>query len=279
MRIGFIGAGKVGCSLGKYFKSRGAEVVGYYSRTLDSARTAAEFVGTNYYESLETVVGFSDCLFFTVNDTAIADVWTKVRKLDISGKMICHCSGAKSASVFEGVDERKAYGFSLHPISPFSSRYDSYKNIKDAYFTLEGNKEKLDVMEAFLHEMQLSYTVISGEEKVKYHAACVFASNLMVALSKDAIDLLCEVGFSEEDAQRALAPLMEQNLKAILEKGPKEALTGPMERGDGETIRNHLEVLKENKREVYQVLSKELLEIAREKHKEKDYESIEGLLR
>ena len=278
MKIGFIGAGKVGCSLGKYFAGQHADVVGYYSRTLDSAKTAAEFVGTNYFESLETVVDLSDCLFFTVNDTAILDVWNKVKELDISGKIICHCSGAKSASVFEGVDEKGAYAFSLHPISPFSSRYDSYKNVKDAYFTIEGNEKKLPDMEKFLQKMHLSYTKIFGEEKVKYHAACVFASNLMVALSKDAIDLLCEVGFSEEDAQRALAHLMEQNLKAILEKGPKEALTGPMERGDGETIRNHLEVLKENKREVYQVLSKELLEIAREKHKEKDYESIEGLL-
>lgn len=279
MKIGFIGAGKVGCSLGKYFKNRGADVVGYYSRTLDSARTAAEFVGTNYFKSLETVVEESDCLFFTVNDTAILDVWNKVKELDISEKIICHCSGAKSASVFEGVDEKNAYGFSLHPISPFSSRYDSYKNVKDAYFTIEGNEKKLPEMEEFLQEMHLSYTVISGEEKVKYHASCVFASNLMVALAKDAIELLEEVGFSNEDAQRALAPLMEQNLKAILKKGPKEALTGPMERGDDETIKSHLEVLKENKRAVYQVLSKELLEIAKEKHKEKDYESIEGLLR
>jgi len=278
MDIGFIGAGKVGCSLGKYFSLMGANVTGYYSRTLSSAKAAAEFVGTNYYESLETVVRESDCLFFTVNDGAIAPVWNEVKKCDISGKIICHCSGAKSASVFEGIEKKGAYGFSLHPISPFSSKYDSYKNIKDAHFTIEGEKEKLPEMEAFLKQMQLKYTVLSGENKVKYHSACVFASNLAIALFDDAAELLCEVGFTKEDATKALAPLVYQNMDAFFEKGAKEALTGPVERDDTATVEAHLSMLSGNTKVVYQSLSKDLLRIAKEKHKEKDYTDIERIL-
>lgn len=278
MKIGFIGAGKVGCSLGKYMKDRGVDVVGYSSRTLTSAKTAAEFVGTNYFESFETVVKESDCLFFTVNDTGIIDVWNQVKKMDISGKIICHCSGAKSASVFEGIDECRAYGFSLHPISPFSSKFDSYKNIEDACFTLEGASEKLPVMENFLRDLHLSYTVISGENKVKYHSACVFASNLMVALMDDAMNLLEETGFSKEDAKNALAPLILQNVNSVLEKGTKEGLTGPMERNDVGTVKSHLDVLDGNTKEVYRVLSKDLLRISKEKHKEKDFKDMEKLL-
>ncbi|MCR5272047.1 MAG: DUF2520 domain-containing protein [Lachnospiraceae bacterium] len=278
MNIGFVGAGKVGCSLGKYFFDKGMSVTGYYSKTLHSAETAAEFVGTNYYESLETVVESSDCLFFTVTDSSIEEVWEKVKKTDISGKIICHCSGAKSASVFEGIDERGAYGFSLHPISPFSSRYESYKNVKDAYFTLEGNRKKMPEMETFLRTLGLHYTVISGEDKVRYHAACVFASNLMVGLVEDATELLVSSGFDRTDALKALAPLMRQNLEAIIEKGTSEALTGPMERADLATIKSHLETLDGNKREVYKALSRELLKIAKEKHKEKDYGNIERVL-
>lgn len=278
MDIGFIGAGKVGCSLGKYFSLMGANVTGYYSRTLSSAKAAAEFVGTNYYESLETVVKHCDCLFFTVNDGAILPVWNEVKKCDISGKIICHCSGAKSASVFEGMEEGGAYGFSLHPISPFSSKYDSYKNVADAHFTIEGNKEKLPEMEAFLKRMHLSYTVLSGENKVKYHSACVFASNLAIALFDDAAELLCDVGFSKEDAYKALSPLIYQNIDSFLEKGAKEALTGPVERNDAETVKAHVSVLSGNTKNVYQSLSKDLLRIAKEKHKEKDYTDIESML-
>ena len=278
MDIGFIGAGKVGCSLGKYFSLMGTNVTGYYSRTLSSAKAAAEFVGTNYYESLETVVRESDCLFFTVNDGAILSVWNEVKKFDISGKIICHCSGAKSASVFEGIEKIGAYGFSLHPISPFSSKYDSYKNIKDAHFTIEGEKEKLPEMETFLKQMQLKYTVLSGENKAKYHSACVFASNLAIALFDDAAELLCEVGFTKEDACKALSPLIYQNIDSFLEKGAKDALTGPVERDDTATVEAHLSVLSGNTKVVYQSLSKDLLRIAKEKHKEKDYTDIERIL-
>ena len=278
MKIGFIGAGKVGCSLGKYFALQGAEVTGYYSRSLSSAKTAAEFVGTNYYESLETVVRESDCLFFTVNDTAISEVWDMVKNMNVKDKIICHCSGAKSASEFSGADERKAYGFSLHPISPISSRYDSYKNIVEAFFTLEGNKEKLPKMEAFLKDMHLRYTVISGHDKMKYHGACVFASNLMVALAYDATKLLEETGFSSKDAKKAIAPLMLQNMEAVATKGPMEALTGPVERADVETVAGHLSVLSGNQKEIYRNLSQELIAIAKEKHKEKDYGNMEALL-
>ena len=278
MRIGFVGAGKVGCSLGKYFAIKGASVSGYYSRTLASAKAAAEFVGTNYYESLETVVDESDCLFFTVNDAAIEDVWNKVKEMNISGKIICHCSGAKSASVFEGIDEREAFGFSLHPISPFSSKYESYKNVEDAYFTLEGENIALSKMKEFLGEMGLSYSLLSGDNKVKYHGACVFASNLAIGLFDDATKLLCDVGFTKEDAKRALKPLILQNITAFLEKDAKDALTGPVERGDVATVEAHLSVLDNNQKEVYRSLSKELLGIAKEKHKEKDYGNMESLL-
>ncbi|MCR4674457.1 MAG: DUF2520 domain-containing protein [Lachnospiraceae bacterium] len=278
MKIGFIGAGKVGCSLGKYFKDKGKDVVGYYSKTPASSKTAAEFVGTNYFESLETVVSESDCLFFTVNDASISDVWREVKKLDVSGKIICHCSGAKSASVFEGIDEAGAFGFSLHPISPFSSKFDSYKNVKDAFFTLEGNEKKYSVMENFLKELGLNVTIISGEDKVKYHSACVFASNLVVGLLDDAMGILEETGFSKEDAKNALAPLILQNVHSILEKGTTEALTGPMERCDTETVKAHLDALEGNKKEVYKTLSKDLLRISKEKHKEKDFLNMENLL-
>jgi predicted dinucleotide-binding enzyme len=46
MKIGFIGAGKVGFSLGKYFCEHGLDVIGYFSRNPQSALQAAEFTGT-----------------------------------------------------------------------------------------------------------------------------------------------------------------------------------------------------------------------------------------
>ena len=55
MRIGFIGAGRVGCTFGKYFREHGIEVSGYYNRTAEKAKEAAEFTDTLYYEDLMTL--------------------------------------------------------------------------------------------------------------------------------------------------------------------------------------------------------------------------------
>ena len=67
-------------------------------------------------------------------------------------------------------------------------------------------------------------------------------------------------------------------MDAFFEKGAKEALTGPVERNDAETVKAHVSVLSENAKEIYKTLSKDLLRIAKEKHKEKDYTDIERIL-
>lgn len=100
MKAGFIGAGKVGFSLGKYLKERGTELTGYYSRSSRSAIEAAEFTDTKSYENLADIVNDSDTLFITVPDGAIGTVWEELRNLPIKDKNICHCSGSISSTVF-----------------------------------------------------------------------------------------------------------------------------------------------------------------------------------
>ncbi len=76
MRIGFIGAGRVGTSLGKYLSENGLSVSGFYSRTQSSAEESAEFIGgsASAYSGIKEIITDSDLIFITVNDGAIADV-------------------------------------------------------------------------------------------------------------------------------------------------------------------------------------------------------------
>ena len=92
MKIGFIGAGKVGFSFGKYFTMHQLSVSGYYSRNPQSAQNAAEFTQTKKFDTLEAVIYESDILFLTVPDDAIASVWEKMKQYPIAEKYICHCS-------------------------------------------------------------------------------------------------------------------------------------------------------------------------------------------
>lgn len=76
MKIGFIGAGKVGFSLGKYLQNNcsqnDVEIVGYFSKSLKSAKSAADFTSTKLYINLKNILKDSDTLFLTVPDGSIS---------------------------------------------------------------------------------------------------------------------------------------------------------------------------------------------------------------
>ena len=145
MTIGFIGAGKVGFSLGQFFAHGGLPMTGYYSRHRDSAQEAAERTGTRQFASLEALVRASDAIFLTVPDGAISAVYEKLRQFDLTGKQLCHCSGAISAQeAFPGAEELGAELYSIHPLFPVSDKYVAWRELTGAFFCIEGVGTHLD---------------------------------------------------------------------------------------------------------------------------------------
>ena len=86
MRTGIIGAGKVGCSLGKYFRLNNLKITGYYDVNENLANEAATFTETTFIEDLETIVKISDTLFLTIPDGNISEVYSKIIQSDIEGQ-------------------------------------------------------------------------------------------------------------------------------------------------------------------------------------------------
>ena len=79
-------------------------------------------------------------------------------------------------------------------------------------------------------------------------------------------------------AIKALYPLIENNLRNVKERGAVNSLTGPIERGDLSTVINHLNVLREEDKELYRLLSKNILKIAKVKNLNRDYKNLEEYL-
>ena len=165
MNIGFIGAGKVGCSLGRYFvehaqETGGAEepykrqesslnVKGYYSRSSSSAKDAARFTHSKEYETIRDLTDECDVVFLTVPDGSIQETWQQVREYDINGKTICHCSGAmSSADAFHGIEETGAFGYSIHPLFAVSDKYNAYKELTGVFF-YSGRRQKRGAQQEF----------------------------------------------------------------------------------------------------------------------------------
>lgn len=281
MQIGFIGAGKVGFTLGKFFTQGKIPVTGYYSRHGESARDAAAFTGAKQYEKIEALVCESDAIFLTVPDGEISSVFEEIKGLEITGKQICHCSGAMAArEAFPGIDQTGAYGYSIHPLFPISSKYEAYRELAGAFFCLEGSGPHIAAWEQTLRALGCKTRILSAQSKVKYHAACAISSNLICALVQESMELLSDCGFSREEALAALSPLIRSNMAHLLAEGPVASLTGPVERNDVLTVKKHLDCLQDaGDRALYRAASGKLVQVARQKNPQRNYDALTELLR
>ena len=168
MKIGFIGAGKVGFSLGKYFSIHGISLSGYASQSETSAKEAAQFTNSNAYSQYADLIADSDIIFLTVTDGAIALVWDSIKELPIAGKIFCHCSGSLSSGIFSEIEQCGAFGYSLHPLFAIHSKQTSYKDLSNTLFTLEGDKEHLSDMQMLVEGLGNKVQIIPTESKTKY---------------------------------------------------------------------------------------------------------------
>lgn len=276
--IGFIGAGRVGFTLGRYFVENGLNVSGYYSRTYEHAVSASQFTDSKSYKTIDELIAASSIIFITVNDSQIQTVWELCKKSDLTNKILCHCSGAMTASVFSGIEQTKAYGYSVHLLFSFNDKYNSYKEISKAFFTVEGDENHIDYVTDIIKKLGNEYVVIDGTNKDKYHGAAVFVSNLVIGLFHSGKKLLMDCGFCDEQAQKALIPLFINNAANLSCVGESSALTGPVDRNDLDTVKKNINCLDDDYKDIYVKLSRQLVEIAKKKYRDADYSQMEKLL-
>lgn len=266
--IGFVGAGKVGCSLARYIQQEPMlRSPGFFSRSAGHAREAAEFCDGCAYDSLARLVGDSRLIFLTVPDDAIRETADRLASCGESllGKIVVHCSGATSSDVLASCRDVGAYVASMHPLYAVSSRFECWQELHEAWFSLEGDDEALCMLEVVLDRLGNRHMRIEAPDKVRYHAAAVMASNLVVGLYHEAAAQLAACGLSQADAESALAALFLGNAEHIAHDGCAAALTGPASRGDERTIRAHLSCLSGDDREIYRLLTDVLYRIASQK--------------
>ncbi len=272
MKTGFIGAGKVGCSLGKYLSQK-YEISGFFSRNSVSAEKASEIAGGNAFESPAQLAENSDIIFLTVPDGLIAETWEKYKEL-FCGKIICHCSGALSSEIFEDSQVYNVKTCSVHMFQAVSDKENSWKLLKNSVFTVEGNARQ--TLKNMLVSLGNEVQEIDADKKTLYHLSAVFSSNLVTGLLYSAEKMLEQCGFSEQTAEKAICSIALGNISNINKQGIVNSLTGCVERNDTETLVRHLAELEKSdrEREIYRLISKSLTEIAEQKHPETSFEKM-----
>ena len=285
-RVGFIGAGRVGCALAWHCRRLGYPIAGVTDQKPRQARVAYGLLKQRYERlSPRAVAAASDVLFLTVPDSRIGPVFELVREVLGSGqealgtvpirgqsprrqspRVVVHCSGAFGPEVFAGAQEQGLGTLALHPVQSFSSHSQAIRSLPGSFFAADGSASGLRFGKLLVKQLHGSCVIVPGKDRALYHAMCVFASNFVSVLFDAAETIAGKLGIEPERAARMLEPLARTVLDNVVEQGAGPSLTGPVVRGDALTVAAHLGALKQRAPKLvplYRMMSGRLVEMAR----------------
>jgi predicted short-subunit dehydrogenase-like oxidoreductase (DUF2520 family) len=273
-----IGAGRMGLALGSALRQRDAvERLTFFGRgyeppphpifdphplpgDVDAAASGAEYRMLPAQPPAGTAI-----VLLAVPDAALPEVAYDLTRMGDAppGCAALHLSGALSTDVLAPLH---AVGYSIGSIHPLMAVADPWlagERLVGAAFALGGEPAAVAAARRLAFALGGLPLVIPPQLRPLYHAAAVIASNYLIAIAGLATRLLQEAGVPEEDALPALLPLLRGTLDNVEQLGVSAALTGPIARGDVDTIRLHLARLSAEDRMLYCGLGLELLRMAR----------------
>ncbi len=243
------GCGKVGTALGKHLSRAGYRLTGISCRSLESAKQSADIIGT-WDIPISTkpweITKDADITFITTPDGIIADVCEQIAKNKGLKKnaVVLHCSGAHPSTILASAKQCQANIGSMHPLQSFASLKESGNSFEGIIVSVEGAQKAVEAAEKIAKDLNSVCIKIKTETKTFYHASAVVASNYFVTVQDFACKLIKAAGISDEDTFKVLGPLVKGTLANIEKVGPVKALTGPIARGDAETVKRHTDELR-----------------------------------
>lgn len=234
--LNIIGAGKVGRVLGRLFGASGAFTVqDVLTRSDSSALDAVSFIGAGQARTELSEMRAADCWMLAVGDDQIAPVCAQLAAgRDLTGAIVFHCSGAKASD-----ELRSAVGAhvaSVHPIRSFADPGQVAAHFGGTFCGIEGDSAALGLLTPALETIGARAVPIDAAAKTVYHAASVFASNYLVTVLDAALRSYQAAGIPEAVARELAAPLATETMANVFRLGAGAALTGPIARGDFETV-------------------------------------------
>ena len=265
--LAFIGAGTLGTALAHGVASAGYSVTMIFSRELEDAKRLAGSLPEAMAISSVDEIATADLIFLTVPDDEITRVCNAVRWRPKS--YVVHCSGALSLEALEFAAKLGAKTGSLHPLQTFARGDHQVARLADIAYAIEASDGSIRrVLEELVRNLGGRSQWIRGADKPLYHASAAMASNYLLSLLGDASKLWESFGLSREQGMHSLLPLVKGTLDNLQDIGFPDALTGPIARGDVETVEIHLEALTSSQPDIlpsYVAMGKRTIAMALEK--------------
>lgn len=237
--LNIIGAGKVGRVLGRQFSQHQVFTLGQVcNRSLISAQQAVDFIGAGVAVSTMAQLQIADVTMLTVPDDQIQTSCAALlaHGLLLPGSVLFHCSGAKASTELLAASALGVHIASLHPVRSFADMAALAENFAGSICSIEGDAAALTLLRTALDTIEAQVVEIQAENKVLYHAASVFASNYLVSLIETALQAYQAAGIPLETALAMAQALSTLTLENVFKLGTAAALTGPIARGDMQTV-------------------------------------------
>ena len=268
--IGFVGAGVLGSGLALALSAAGWRVNAIASRTYASAERAASLIdGCAVLETAQQVADACDLVFITTPDSAISEVARTVNWRQDQG--VTHCCGAASIELLDAAANAGAAVGAMHPFQTFAAidgPEQAAERLRGVTFAISATGWLGEFLPGLAESLGGRGIEIPDELRPLYHASAVLSCGYLATLLDAAVGLWTSMGFTEEDGVRAAVPLARATIEAIERQGPANAVTGPVVRGDADTVAAHLELLSQHAAHLlplYRQLTEASLPLARAK--------------
>jgi len=247
--LAIVGAGRVGQTLGRALRQRGYRIAAVVDLTPRLAQAAARFIGggsamsSSGADKLHAGVAAAETVLVSVPDPkirAVAQWLAGVDREGWRGKVVLHTSGSRSARELAPLKRLGAYCGSFHPLFPFPHPLRAFP--KPVFFGIEGDAKACQQARRLACALGGIPIPVRTGGKVLYHAAGALASGHLMTLVDLGRRALARAGVPRKYTRQALLPLV-RNTVAQYERLAEKAWTGPLARGDLETVQKHLVAL------------------------------------
>lgn len=254
-----IGAGKVGTFLCHALSRAGYSISQIYSRTHEKAVKLASVFGAEAVDDIGALRKETGLVIVAVPDDEIKRIAGMVK--DFQG-IVVHTSGSVSIDVFKGKAKKSGVFYPLQTFGEIPpARADQIPVCIEA-----SSGEVLDFLKEAAGKISSKVFQLDSEQRKVAHLAAVFASNFTNQLYRFSEEILRDSGLPFD----LVRPLIEQTALKVMSMSPEDVQTGPASRGDIDTLKTHVELLRERPEliEIYIKFSKLLAK----KHTGKDVE-------
>jgi predicted short-subunit dehydrogenase-like oxidoreductase (DUF2520 family) len=284
-RLGFVGAGRLARCVAAVWSRVGYPVTAIASRSAASAlEFASELPGCIVADDASAVAQHADVVFLTVPDDAIGAT-ANALQLDPSRRgaiAVVHCSGATPVDVLTSAQTQGADIGGFHPLFLFGGLPSDQTRIAGCSVTIEANGPLHDTLTELVRALGCHPLSIPSGGRLLYHGAAHYAASFALCALSETTTLWKELGFDEDEALRAVLPMLAGTIETAREKGLPGALAGPVSRGDASIVVKQLALLQAlggDHATLYALMSRRAVALARRRPSPPPAEALDAMER